>query len=183
MALLTAAAILTGCGDRAKESSGGKNASDAPTSSLMNKKSIKDFDVQPLNLADVKPCKLLTTEQARTLGLYSDKSKMMGIPMQQTAANCYWTDSGGTVDVQIHEDTDGPETVAWLSLRQGGKPETIKGYPASALKISNTSCNVQVGVSDTYYLYLQVQSHKFPGGACALGRSTAEKILTNETSG
>ncbi|SDM21829.1 Protein of unknown function [Allokutzneria albata] len=166
---LVALTLLTGCGGTAAKDPAKKT-------------SIADFEVKPLAVGTVKPCSLVTAQQAGELGLVSAKSDQSGFPREgrpQTPTTCFWADSEGTsLDLQVHES----DRAVSLAQSQGEKAP-IKGYPASTLDIQGKSCRVSVAVSDDYYLVFQTLASNKPDGACALGRRAAEVAIGNAPTG
>ncbi|MCP3805456.1 DUF3558 domain-containing protein [Allokutzneria sp. A3M-2-11 16] len=164
---LVALTLLTGCG--------GAPATQEPA----KRTAIADFEVKPLAVGTVKPCSLITAQQAGELGLVSAKSDQVGFPREgrpQTPTTCFWADSqGSSLDLQVHK----ADKAVSLALSQGEKAEQIKGYPASALDVQGKSCRVYVGASDEYYLVFQTMASNKPDGACALGRKAAEVAIGN----
>ncbi|MEV6711490.1 DUF3558 family protein [Lentzea sp. NPDC051208] len=147
---------------------------------LKEKSTIRQFDVTVLPLKKVTdPCTLIRTEVAEEMGLLPPVKERYGLPRKGPSTDpitCYWTDHyGESLDLQLHHDNSG-RAVRYVVSHDN--VDLIRGYPASMSPGSASLCNVDVAVSDTAHLTLQVTSRN-RAGACAVGVRAAQEALRN----
>ncbi|MFJ3974723.1 DUF3558 family protein [Streptomyces sp. NPDC090021] len=175
---IVSAVVLSAC---ASEGGGGAAGPDRNVP-LKKRTSIAQFDVVPLPVEKAKPCDLISPRAEEELGLVPPESKRAWAPrggIAQTSTSCFWhnRESEG-LDLRVHRTPEKDKDSAVRFALMHEHVDLIMGYPAGMLPISSYTCTVTVGVSDTHYLTLQVQSRN-RAGACALGVRAAQEALRN----
>ena len=125
------------------------------------------------------PCALIPTRVAEEMELLPSANERYGLPRKgpsKEPITCYWTNrSGEALDVQLHHDQS-RRAVRYIVSQDN--VDLVMGYPTAMSTGSATGCNVEVAVSDTAHLNLQVSSYN-RAGACAVGVRAAQEVLRN----
>ncbi|MEV6711489.1 DUF3558 family protein [Lentzea sp. NPDC051208] len=162
--LCATAAALAACG-------GGEPGDVSKDVPMREKRTIRQFAVSPLPVEKLKPCDLISPENAEELGVVSPDRGPGPRGAAHTPTTCFWANGDGeSVALQIHNDTDSVRIVVL-----NDNVDLIRGYPAAKLPIG-ISCIVYVAVSDSAYLTFQVISQD-RAGPCALGVRAAQHVL------
>ncbi|MFJ8011325.1 DUF3558 family protein [Streptomyces sp. NPDC096339] len=177
LAIASVVVALSGCG------SGGGSGAAGPDRNvpLKERTTIAQFDVAPLPVEKAKPCDLIRPPVEEELGLVPPASMPWASRggSAQTPTSCFWHNRvSEAVDLQVHRKPKDDKASAIRFALMEEHVDLIMGYPAGMLPIGSSTCTVTVGVSDTHYLVLQVQSRNRTG-ACALGVRAAQEALRN----